>query len=210
MNKKEVYQAIRFNIITNSIGPNEILNEKDLMERFKLGRSPLRDVLFKLQEEELLRTLPRLGYMTTPLNISEVRDLVEMRTELEGFAGFLAAKRITPSQLENLRTVILKAEDEMPEHYEVQNLSEYFDTQFHNTIYEASGNQKLIKILNELHTTMLRIWFHLGFKTLGYSKQAENFHEVMEALAKKDPVRARKAMEVHVEMHTRKIREKFL
>ena len=210
MNKKEVYETLRFQIITNAIGPDEILNEKNLMEKFKIGRSPLRDVLFKLQEEELLKTLPRLGYMVTPLDISKVRDLVEMRTELEGFAASLAAKRITPSQLEQLRMVIQKAEHEMPEHYTLQNLSEYFDTQFHNIIYEATGNQKLVKILRELHDTMLRIWFHLEFKTLGFAKQAENFHDVMDALAEKNPVKAREAMEEHVDMHARKIRDKFL
>lgn len=210
MNKKEVYETLRFQIVTNTIGPNEILNEKDLMEHFEVGRSPLREVLFKLQEEELLITLPRLGYMISPLDISEVRELVELRKELEGFAGALAAERITPAQLDELSTIIKKEEHESPEGHEAQNISEYFDTQFHHIIYEATGNRKLIKILSALHILMLRIWFRMGFNAIGFYKQAENLHEVLEALTNKDPAKAQQAMEEHVEMYANKIREKFL
>jgi DNA-binding GntR family transcriptional regulator len=211
MNKKEVYETLRFRIITNAIGPSEILNEKDLMEHFELGRSPLRDVLFKLQEEELLITLPRLGYMVSPLDISEVRELVELRKELEGFAASLAAERISPVQLEELNAIIRKEEyEKSPEGHEAQNISEYFDTKFHHIIYEACGNRKLMKILKALHILMLRIWFHMGFKAIGFSKQAENFHSVLDALTNKDPLKARQAMEVHVDSYANKVREKFL
>lgn len=210
MNKKEVYETLRFQIVTNTIAPNEILNEKDLMEHFEVGRSPLREVLFKLQEEELLITLPRLGYMVSPLDISEVRELVELRRELEGFAGALAAERITPSQLDELSTIIKKEEHESPEGHEAQNISEYFDTQFHHIIYEATGNRKLIKVLEALHIIMLRIWFRMGFKSIGFYKQAENLHEVLDALTNKDPVKARQSMEEHVDIYANKVKEKFL
>jgi DNA-binding GntR family transcriptional regulator len=210
MNKKEVYETLRFQIVKNTIGPNEILNEKELMEHFEVGRSPLREVLFKLQEEELLITLPRLGYMVSPLDISEVRELVELRRELEGFAGALAAERITPSQLDELSMIIQKEEHESPEGPEAQNISEYFDTQFHHIIYEATGNRKLIKVLEALHIIMLRIWFRIGFKSIGFYKQAENLHEVLDALTNKDPVKARQSMEEHVDIYADKVKEKFL
>lgn len=210
MNKREVYEALRFQIVTTAIGPNEILNEKDLMKRFKIGRSPLRDVLFKLQEDELLTTLPRLGYMVTPLDISEVKELVELRRELEGFAGTLAAERITPKQLEELRTIIQKAEGEILEDHDIENFSGYFDTQFHHIIYDASGNRKLIKILQGLHVVMLRIWFHVGFKAIGFTRQAKNYNEVLEALEARDSGKARNAMEDHVELFAAKVREKLL
>jgi DNA-binding GntR family transcriptional regulator len=210
MNKNEVYETLRFKIVTNTIGPSEILNEKDLMEQFEIGRSPLRDVLFKLQEEELLITLPRLGYMVSPLDISEVRELVELRRKLEGFAGALAAERIVPSQIDELKTLIQEKEHASPPAHEAQNISDDFDSQFHHIIYDATGNRKLVKILKALHILMLRIWFHMGFQAIGFSRQAENFHEVLEALTNKDPSKAQQAMEEHVELYANKVREKFL
>ena len=80
----------------------------------------------RLQEENLIKPLPRLGYMVTTLDIFEVRELVELRRELEGYAGYLAAQRITAEQLEDLRTIIREAETETAETQDVCNITEYF------------------------------------------------------------------------------------
>ena len=89
MNKEKAYQSLRMQIVTNRVTPGTILNEKNLMAQFSIGRSPLREILFRLQEENLIKPLPRLGYMVTTLDIAQVRELVELRRELEGFAAEL-------------------------------------------------------------------------------------------------------------------------
>ena len=210
MNKEEAYEELRVRIVTNGVAPGEILKEKDLMAQLAIGRSPLREILFRLQEENLIKPLPRLGYMVTTLDISDVRELVELRRELEGYAGYLAAQRITAEQLEDLRTIIREAETETVETRDVSNVTEYFDTRFHGLLYQATGNQKLLKILQDLHIVMLRIWFHVGLDAIGFAHQAQDFYEVLEALEQKDPGKARTAMEDHVDLYAAQIREKFL
>lgn len=210
MNKEEAYEELRVRIITNGFAPGEILKEKDLMAQLAIGRSPLREILFRLQEENLIKPLPRLGYMVTTLDIFEVRELVELRRELEGYAGYLAAQRITTGQLEELRTIIREAETETGETKDVSNITEYFDTRFHSLLYQAAGNQKLVKILQDLHIVMLRIWFHVGLDAIGFAQQAQNFYEVLEALEQKDPVKVRTAMEDHVDLYAARVKEKFL
>ncbi len=175
-----------------------------------IGRSPLREVLFRLQEENLIKPLPRLGYMVTTLDISEVRELVEMRRELEGFAGYLAAQRITEEQLENLRTIIREEESGNGGKPAVSNITEYFDTRFHDLLYQAAGNQKLVKVLQDLHIVMLRIWFHVGLDAIGFAQQAANLYVVLEALEEKDPEKARTAMEAHVDLYAAEVKAKFL
>jgi len=210
MNKEEAYEELRVRIITNGIAPGEILKEKDLMAQLAIGRSPLREILFRLQEENLIKPLPRLGYMVTTLDIFEVRELVELRRELEGFAGYLAAQRITTEQLEDLRTIIREAEAETAETPDVSNITEYFDTRFHSLLYQAAGNKKLVKILQDLHIVMLRIWFHVGLDAIGFAHQAQNLYKVLEALEQKDQEKARTAMEDHVDLYAAQVKEKFL
>jgi DNA-binding GntR family transcriptional regulator len=210
MNKEEAYEKLRVRIITNRVAPGEILKEKDLMAQLAIGRSPLREILFKLQEENLIKPLPRLGYMVTTLDIFEVRELVELRRELEGYAGYLAAQRITTAQLENLRTMMRAAETETAETKDVSNITEYFDTRFHSLLYQAAGNQKLVKVLQDLHIVMLRIWFHVGLDAIGFAHQAQNLYQVMAALEQRDPANARTAMEDHVDIYAAQIKEKFL
>lgn len=210
MNKEEAYEELRVRIITSSVVPGEILKEKDLMAQLAIGRSPLREILFRLQEENLIKPLPRLGYMVTTLDIFEVRELVELRRELEGYAGYLAAQRITTEQLEGLRAIIRQAESETAETKDVSNITEYFDTRFHSLLYQAAGNQKLMKVLQDLHIVMLRIWFHVGLDAIGFAHQAQNFYEVLEALEQKDPEKARTVMEDHVDLYAAQVKEKFL
>ena len=210
MTKEEAYEKLRVRIITNRVAPGEILKEKDLMAQLAIGRSPLREILFRLQEENLIKPLPRLGYMVTTLDIFEVRELVELRRELEGYAGYLAAQRITTAQLENLRTMMREAETETAETKDVSNITEYFDTRFHSLLYQAAGNQKLVKVLQDLHIVMLRIWFHVGLGAIGFAHQAQNLYQVMAALEQRDPANARTAMEDHVDIYAAQIKEKFL
>lgn len=210
MNKEEAYEELRVRIVTNGVAPGEILNEKDLMAELAIGRSPLREALFRLQEENLIKPLPRLGYMVTTLDIFEVRELVELRRELEGYAGYLAAQRITAEQLKDLRSLIHEAETETDETPDVSNISEYFDTRFHDLLYQAAGNQKLVKILQDLHIVMLRIWFHVGLDAISFSHQSHNLHTVLKALEKRDAQKARRAMEEHVDQYAAQVKDKFL
>ena len=210
MNKEEAYEKLRVRIITNRVAPGEILKEKDLMAQLAIGRSPLREILFRLQEENLIKPLPRLGYMVTTLDIFEVRELVELRRELEGYAGYLAAQRITTEQLADLRAMMREAETETAETKDVSNITEYFDTRFHSLLYQAAGNQKLVKVLQDLHIVMLRIWFHVGLGAIGFAHQAQNLYQVMAALEQRDPANARTAMEDHVDIYAAQIKEKFL
>lgn len=210
MNKEQAYEELRLRIITNDVAPGEILNEKDLMAQLGIGRSPLREILFRLQEENLIKPLPRLGYMVTTVDIFEVRDLVELRRELEGYAGYLAAQRITPVQLQKLRTMIHEAQAETTGEQDFSNITEYFDTRFHSLLYQAAGNQKLVKILQDLHIVMLRIWFHVGLDAIGFAHQAQNFYEVLQALEQGEPAKARTAMEAHVDQYAAQVKEKFL
>lgn len=210
MNKDEAYEALRVKIVTNRIAPGDILNEKELMAEYAIGRSPLREVLFRLQEESMLKPLPRLGYMVTTLVISEVRDLVELRRELEGFAGFLAAQRITPHQLADLKAIMAEAEKAPQKKQSISNITEYYDTRIHEILYDAAGNQKLTKVLQDLHITMLRIWFHVGLNVIGFDYQAPNLYVLLEALELRDPDKARAAMEAHVDSYATQVKDKFL
>lgn len=210
MTKDEVYEKLRQEIVTNQIPAGEVLNEKDLMERFGIGRSPLRDVLVKLHMEELLNSFPRLGYLVTSHDISEVRELVELRRELEGFVGTLATERISQEQLTRIKSVVKKAEKEQPTQASIQNISEYFDTQFHNILYEATHNRRLVKILGELHIKMLRIWFHIGFDSVDFSTKIEGMKQVIQALEEKNATKARKALEEHMDLYAAQLKEKFI
>ena len=89
-------------------------------------------------------------------------------------------------------------------------MSEYYDTRFHTLLYEAAGNYKLMKVLLDLHNVMLRIWFHVGLHAMSFSQQAQNLYAVLDALEAGDPLKARQAMEAHVDLYAVSVKNKFL
>ncbi len=210
MQKGEVYERLRSKIITNRIRPGEILNEKDLIAEYGIGRTPLRDVLLRLQEEKLIRTIPRTGSMVTPLDMTEMRELVEVRRELEGFAARLAAERASPQQLEALRRILQEATEQFRDERQVDNISDYFDTRFHHVLYEAAQNGKLVEILQRLHVQMLRLWFSLGFRTIPFASQSDSLYALLEAVARRDGAAARSAMQQHIDLYAARLKEEFL
>ena len=101
MNRDEFYTAFKHDIITSKLKPGELLKEKQIMQDYGIGRLPMREIMVRLQQENLIETIPRMGTVVTRLDIKHMRDVVELRLELECVVAKLAAERITDEQLGN-------------------------------------------------------------------------------------------------------------
>ena len=81
--RDDVYLKVRADILTCTLMPGSLLQEKDLAERYSVGRSPVRDALLRLQEQGLVKILPRKGYRVLPISLGDAQDLYDMRILLE-------------------------------------------------------------------------------------------------------------------------------
>lgn len=78
-----VYLCLRHEILSCELMPGTAFQERQLAERFNVSKSPVRDALIKLQEQNLVEVMPRKGYRVTRVSLSDARDLYEMRHILE-------------------------------------------------------------------------------------------------------------------------------
>ena len=90
--KENVYKDLRNRIMFHDLAPGQILNEKELMEHYTIGRTPLRDILNELQRDGLIKRFPRSGTIVAPMDIHLFKEAIEVRMVLEGHAVQLAAK----------------------------------------------------------------------------------------------------------------------
>ncbi len=97
--KDQTYKNIRYRIITQDLSPGHVLKEKQLMQYYNIGRTPMRDIFQQLKNDGLVQIIPQSGTLVAPLDFREFRQIIEVRTALEGLAGTLAAKNITKEQL---------------------------------------------------------------------------------------------------------------
>jgi DNA-binding GntR family transcriptional regulator len=208
--KDETYKDLRYRIITHDLKPMESLNEKALMDHYGLGRTPMREVLLQLQREGLIQRFSRAGTIVSPVDIHIYKQNIEIRTVLEGLAGELAAKNISAGQLEALEQ-ILKQVSELEE-MESENLKELmqFEFDFHNLVYEATHNPKLINILQELHGVSARFWHYQIFSKQELLDQYIDHREVLDALKKRDGRRAGETLKKHLQNVLKKLGDKVL
>jgi DNA-binding GntR family transcriptional regulator len=210
--KTEAYKDIRFRIITHDLRPGDLLNEKDLRKEYQIGRSPLREISIELQRDGLIQRFQRSGTFVTPIDLHFFKQIIEIRIELEGLAGLLAAERITENQLETLKQILCKVkelEGDDEDHEKLKILTQCeFD--FHNTLYEATGNKKLRDILYELHGISARFWYYWIFKRQELLEQFSDAEELLNALEKKNGKRSEEIMRNHVQNFVNKIKDKLL
>ena len=208
--KDETYKDLRYRIITHDLKPMEPLNEKALMDHYALGRTPMREVLLQLQKDGLIQRFSRSGTIVSPVDTHIYKQNIEIRTVLEGLAGELAAKNITPGQLQVLEQ-ILKGVTALEEQ-ESENLKELMQCEFdfHNLIYEATHNPKLINILHELHGVSARFWHYQIFSKQELLDQYIDHREVLDALKKRDGRRAGETLKNHIQNVVKKLGDKVL
>ena len=81
---------------------------------------------------------------------------------------------------------------------------------FHNTLYEATDNQKLVDILYELHGISARFWHYLVFGKQELLDQFKDHRKIFDALTRKESKRAGEAMEKHIQNFVKKVRGRIL
>ena len=208
--KDETHKDLRYRIVTHELKPMEPLNEKALMDHYGLGRTPMREVLLQLQRDGLIQRFSRSGTIVSPVDIHIYKHNIEIRTVLEGLAGELAAERITTEELEALGEIIKQVSELEGQDHE--NLKELMQCEFdfHNLVYEATHNPKLIGVLHELQGISARFWHYQIFSKQELLDQFIDHREVMDALRKRDGKRAGETLKNHIQKVLKKLGDKVM
>lgn len=184
--KSKAYENLRYRIITQDLPPGELLKEKELMAQYRIGRTPLREILIELQRQGLIRRVPRSGTWVAPLDLDFVQQIAEVRVPLERLAGELAARRISEKEVKLLERLLDKAEaDQALLDVDLQRLMEY-ESRFHHLIYSAARNRKLEELLLEFQSISARLWHNLFFTREQLKKMFDDQREILGALKRRD------------------------
>jgi len=169
----QAYQAILTDILTLKLDPGSQIAQSQLMENYDFGVTPVREALKRLEAEGFVRTIPRFGYIVTPVTVKDVEDMYEMRTILERAGVRLAIQRATDFQIKQLEkfaemTYVYK-DTESYQRFLVKNNA------FHYSITVAGGNRKLAETLLNLLNQMIRI-FNLGLDLKDSAEEMRTEH----------------------------------
>lgn len=149
------HDVLKEMIIHRERKPGERLNEQSLSEQFGVSRGPIRDAILSLQRDGWVEVQHNYEVFVKVPGCQEAEQLFEIRRILESEAAAMAAKRISQSQLDQLKDIInhgYKAQTE-----KILDASISLNTQFHRVVSEASGNAILARLME--HVEKQVVWF---------------------------------------------------
>ncbi len=192
-----VFETLRDAIINQVLRPGERLMEIQLAEELGVSRTPVREAIRKLELEGLVVMLPRRGAYVAGISMKDILEVFEVRAALEALAAGLAAERITEEELDEMERQLVK-ETEETEANNLRSIVE-IDTSFHDLLYKAARNERLVHFVNLLQEQLQR-FRSASLARPGRSKNALDEHrKILEALASRDAKLAEQLAREHIE-----------
>lgn len=195
--REVVAETLREAIASGILRAGERLMEIQLAEELGVSRTPVREAIRKLELEGFVVMMPRRGTYVADLSIKDINEVFEIRTALDVLAAGLAAERITEEELEQLERLLVEIA-ELIEQGDVDKLVES-DSQFHDVLYRASRNDRLVGIINNLREQFTR-FRSISIKYPGRMQDTVNEHRrLVEAIASRDTDLAQQIAREHME-----------
>lgn len=191
-----LYEELRTDILTHRLRDGTRLSEAFICRKYDVSRTPAREALFQLGAEGLVMFIPNRGAFVTGLSDRDISDIFDMRCLFEMQAAEWAIRRMVSEDTDRLYETL-----NMMELYTLRGDSERilgFDEQFHDIIYEGSGDRM---IRNSLLTYRAYIKGSLPPNAYPQDQLGTIFDEhkaIYAAFEAKDPEAGRRAVEVHL------------
>ncbi len=195
--REVVYETLRDAIRSGSLPPGERLMEIQLAEELGVSRTPVREAIRKLELERFVVMLPRRGTYVANLSLKDINEVFEIRAALDGLAAGLAAERITEEELEQMERLLVEIADHI-EQRDNQKIVET-DEAFHDILYRASRNERLVGIIYNLREQFTRF----RSVSINYPGRLQNtleeHRQVEEAIAQRNVEGAQHKAREHIE-----------
>jgi len=205
--------VLQARVLSGEIATGTRLRQEAIASEFGVSRTPVREALRKLQALGVAVLEPNRGAVVRGPSAREVREAYEVRAELEGFAAERAAALITDSQLQRLRnaqrlfqrsisTLVSRRRRAPDAHTTWDDDSDWVraNDSFHQAILEASGNERLLRTIADLHVAYPRAltWSALSGSSALLEENVEQHAAILAAIEARDSAAARQAMAAHI------------
>jgi len=196
------YRAIKTAIVANRLKPGALVSEEAWARELRVSRTPVREALNRLEQENLVRRVPKRGVFVADLSLDEFLDICEVRSLLEGNACHVAAQRIDEADLDKFEQEFRQLAAKQPTSEDLHRANEV-DRAFHMYILETAGNQQVIAIISRLNDMITRLRFALTPSR--YHESLAEHGQILAGLRARDGEAAAAAMRSHMDNVSRSL-----
>lgn len=180
----ELVERLRPLIVESQLKAGDKVPEKELCERFRVSRTPMREALKVLAAERLVRLEPNRGAWVTKVTIEEVEEVFPILGVLEALSGELACSNITDAEIRHIRRI----HDQMMDCYRDRDLAGYFkiNQDIHRAILLAAKNQSLTNSCQALSARMQRARYAANLSEERWANAVGEHEQIIRSLEARD------------------------
>lgn len=198
-----VFNTLRQAILTGELKPGERLMEIHLANKLGVSRTPIREAIRKLELEGLVTMIPRRGAEVAQITEKSMNDVLEVRRALDALCVELACDRITEGELGQLKAAC-EAFEAAVKTKDTKKIA-HADVALHDIIVCATGNQRLIQLVNNLSEQMYRYRFEYIKDGSQHERLVEEHRVIYQSIVQKDKETASQAAKTHIDNQEKSI-----
>ncbi|MFC5447085.1 GntR family transcriptional regulator [Paenibacillus aestuarii] len=193
-----VYETLKKNIMELRLEPGRFISEKELVEMLQVSRTPIREALVKLTQEELIETTPQKGSIISLIDLQHAEESRFVRKTLESAVVREACELLDKEQVLHLQNLVSLQELCESE----QNYGRLFelDEEFHKTIMIGCGRGRTWGLIQQMATHDNRIRILRLASDSDWKVILAQHHGIVRAIKEKDPDQAEKMIKDHLEL----------
>ncbi len=200
--KEKAYTIIKNKIIMCEFAPGEILDEKQLVEELGVSRTPIREALNKIEQENLIKIIPKRGVFVSQITPKTVSDLYQLREQIDPYATKLATPNLDEEKILEFQEFFSNMDE-----YDYMEAIE-MDNKFHSLIIETCNNIYLTRLMDSIYAENQRIRI-LSAKNSRLKVSAKEHLNIISYMLKRDAEGAMEEMRKHV-VSSKETAKKFL
>ncbi len=151
----QIYDDLRERIVSVALVPGELLSEVRVAQDYGVSRTPVREAFKRLEEEQLVEVVPKVGTYVARIDLGAVRDSQFIRQTLECRIVELAAERIRPAERSRLIATLTRQQEAI----DAEDSSGFFraDEQMHELLAAISGHSSAWGVIHEVKAQLDRL-----------------------------------------------------
>jgi DNA-binding GntR family transcriptional regulator len=192
----QVYEAIKREIIRGGLAPDSQLSEADLSDRFGVSRTPVREALIRLAEDEMVKIVPRVGTFVAPISIEFVLEAQFLREHIECALMEDVCRHISPEDVARLAAIVDRQRRLTTNVDKDEFLA--LDEEFHSMLATVSHHPGAWRIIQQSKAHLDRARYLSLKMPLHMGEIVAQHDRIVDAVRRRDASTAEAAMRIHV------------
>lgn len=203
----EVYEQLKRDIADFRLVPGDRFSEHELCNRLAVSRTPVRQALYRLQQEGLVEVMFRSGWRVLPFDFDKFDQLYDLRMVLET----TAVQRLCQQDVATSATLLQELKERwlvpVGERNSDAATVAAWDEAFHETLVQAAGNPEMARVHHEV-TERIRIIRRLDFlKQVRIDATYDEHAKILRAIIARKGDRADLLLRAHIQASQVEVRK---